>query len=133
MTRNEILATIAEINPAFTRQVRILLDCGARFCKITMKPDPVKDAERGGRPRVFIVNVRATYDRMMKRHYDPSYSFDPSVQTSAMKARRTCTERAILGIVENANIGGQTVLQYRNVDLKKIASIQCGDLLENFA
>jgi hypothetical protein len=35
--------------------------------------------------------------------------------------------------VENANVGGVTVLQYRNVDLKKIASIQCGDIMENFA
>lgn len=132
MNRKEILHTIAEINPAFVRQVETLLDCKARFCKITMKPDPIKDVERGCKPRVFIVNVRATYDHMMKRHFDPSYSFDPTIQTSAMKARRTCTERAILGVVENANIGGKTVLQYRNVDLKKIASIQCGNIMENF-
>lgn len=133
MTRSEILHTIAEINPAFVRQVEILLDCKARFCKITMKPNTVEDnLKRNGKPRIFIVNVRATYDHMMKRHFDPSYSFNPSIQTSAIKARRTCTERAILGVVETVNVGGKSVLQYRNVDLKKIASIQCGNIMENF-
>lgn len=133
MNRTEILNTIAEINPEFVRQVEALLDCKARFCKITMKPNPEEDMrKRGGKVRVFIVNVRATYDHMMKRHFDPSYKFDPTVQTSAMKARKTCTERAILGVVESVNKDGHTVLQYRNVDLKRIASIQCGDLVENF-
>ena len=133
MTRSEILHTIAEINPAFVRQVETLLDCKARFCKITMKPNPEEDMrKRGGKVRVFLVNVRATYDHMMKRHFDPSYSFNPSIQTSAMKARRTCTERAILGVVETVNIGGKSILQYRNVDLKRIASIQCGNIMENF-
>ena len=132
MTRAEILNTIAEINPAFVRQVETLLDCKARFCKITMKPNPEEDMrKRGGKVRVFLVNVRATYDHMMKKHGDPNYRFDPN--SPAAKARRTCTERAILGVVENANVGGVTVLQYRNVDLKKIASIQCGDIMENFA
>ena len=133
MTRTEILNAIAEINPEFIHQVETLLDCKARFCKITMKPNPEEDLrKRGGKVRVFIVNVRATYDHMMKRHFDQSYSFDPTVQTSAMKARKTCTERAILGVVESVNVGGSTVLQYRNVDLKKIASIQCGNIVENF-
>ena len=134
MTRSEILHTIAEINPAFVRQVETLLDCKARFCKITMKPNPEEDMrKRGGKVRVFIVNVRATYDHMMKRHFDPSYSFDPAVQTSAMKARRTCTDRAILGVVETVNDHGVSRLQYRNVDLKKIQSIQCGNMVENFS
>lgn len=133
MTRVEILNTIAEINPAFVRQVEALLDCKARFCKIVMKPDPIDDLRRSGRPRVFIVNVRATYDHMMKRHFNSNYHFDPTIQTSAMKARKTCTERAILGVVETVNESGVSRLQYRNVDLKKIQSIQCGNLIENFS
>ena len=134
MTRVEILNMIAEINPAFVRQVEALLDCKARFCKIVMKPNPVEDnAKRSGRPRVFIVNVRATYDHMMKRHFDSNYHFDPTIQTSAMKARKTCTERAILGVVETVNESGVSRLQYRNVDLKKIQSIQCGNIIENFS
>ena len=133
MTRQEILNTIAAYNPSLIRQVTALLDCKARFCKITMKPNPEEDMrKRGGKPRVFHVNVRASYDHMMKRHYDEGYSFNPSINTSAMKARNTCTERAILGVVETVNVGGKSVLQYRNVDLKKIASIQCGDIMENF-
>ena len=131
MTRVEILNAIAEINPEFTRQVECLLDCKARFCKITMKPNPEEDArKRGGKVRVFIVHDRATYERMMRKHVDTSYRFDPS--SSAMKARKTCTERAILGVIESVNTDGATILQYRNVDLKKIASIQCGDTMESF-
>lgn len=133
MTRKEILDTIAELNPSMVRQVETLLDCKARFCRITMRPDPIDDLRRGGKQRVFLVNVRATYDRMMKRHVDPSYRFDPSVSTSAMKARETCTKRAILGVVESVNEGGRTILQYRNVDLKRIQSIRCGDIMESFA
>ena len=133
MTRIEILDAIAEINPELLPQVRTLLDCRARFCKITMKPDPVQDAiKRNGRQRVFLVNVRATYAHMMKRHVDPSYRFDPFFESSTLKARRTCTKKGILGVVENANEGGRTVLQYRNVDLRKIQSIQCGDIMESF-
>ena len=89
--------------------------------------------KRGGKVRVFLVNVRATYAHMMKRHFDPAYHFDPFFESSSLKARRTCTKRGILGVVENANEGGRTVLRYRNVDLRKIQSIQCGDIMESFA
>ena len=134
MTREDILNAIAEINPTFTPQVRALLDCKARFCKIVMKPNPVEDnAKRNGKQRVFIVNVRATYERMMKRHVDPNYRFDPNAQSAALKARKTCTERAILGVIETVNVGGVSMLQYRNVDLKKIQSIQCGDTFDVFS
>ena len=133
MTRTEILDAIAEINPSLEPQVRTLLDCKARFCKITMKPNPEDDMRRrGGKVRVFLVNVRATYAHMMNRHVDPSYRFDPFFESSSLKARRTCTKKGILGVVENANVEGRTVLQYRNVDLRKIQSIQCGDIMESF-
>lgn len=134
MARTEILRAIAEINPAFTPQVQALLDCKARFCKITMKPNPEEDMrKRGGKVRVFIVNVRATYERMMRKHHDPNYRFDPIANASSLKARQTCTERAILGVVESVSENGSTRLQYRNVDLKRIASIECGDMMESFA
>ncbi len=134
MNRTELMSIIKEINPSISRQIETLLKCGCRFCKITMKRDEIKDnLFRSGRPRVFIVNCRATYDHMMKRHFDSDYRFDPTIQTSTMKARKTCTERAILGVVETVNESGVSRLQYRNVDLKKIQSIQCGNIIENFS
>ena len=133
MTRLEILQAIAELNPAFTHQVEVLVDCKARFCKITMKPNPEEDMKkRNGKQRVFLVNVRATYDRMMRKHIDPDYRFDPIKNGSCIKARETCTKRAILGVVETVVVNGVSTLQYRNVDLKRIESIQCGDIMEEF-
>lgn len=74
MTQKEILEKMAEINPAFVRQVEALLECRAKFCKIVMKPNPEEDnLKRNGSQRVFNVNCRATYERMMKKHIDPNY------------------------------------------------------------
>ena len=70
---------------------------------------------------------------MMRRHIDTGYRFDPSANPSSLKARKTCTKRGILGVVEMANVDGRTVLQYRNVDLRKIESITCGDTAAIFA
>ena len=131
MTRLEILEAIKEINPQFTPQVETLIDCKAKFCKIVMKPNPEEDMrKRNGKQRVFLVNVRATYDRMMRKHIDPNYKFDPVKNGSCIKARETCTKRAILGVVETVVVQGISALQYRNVDLKRIESIRCGDIVE---
>lgn len=133
MTRLEILEAIKEINPQFAPQVETLIDCKAKFCKIVMKPNPEEDMrKRNGRQRVFLVNVRATYDRMMRKHIDPDYRFDPVKNGSCIKARETCTKRAILGVVETVVVQGISALQYRNVDLKRIESIRCGDIIEEF-
>lgn len=133
MTRLEILEAIRDMNPDFRRQVETLIDCKARFCKITMKPDPVEDMrKRNGRQRVFLVNVRATYNHMMKRHIDPDYRLNPVFKPSVIKGKETCMRRAILGVVETVVVNGVSKLQYRNVDLKKVESIRCGDIMEDF-
>ena len=133
MTRIEILEAIRDMNPDFRRQVETLIDCKARFCKIVMKPNPVEDMrKRNGKQRVFLVNVRATYNHMMKRHVDPTYRFDPMLKSSIIRGKETCMKRAILGVIETVVENGVSRLQYRNVDLKKVESIQCGDIMENF-
>lgn len=134
MTRLEILEAIRDMNPDFRRQVETLIDCKARFCKIVMKPNPVEDMrKRNGKQRVFLVNVRATYNHMMKRHVDLTYRFEPMLKSSIIKGKETCMKRAILGVIETVVENGVSRLQYRNVDLKKVESIQCGDIMENFS
>lgn len=133
MTQTEILERMREINPAFSRQIETLLSCKAKFCRIVMKPNPEEDnLKRNGKQRVFLVNCRATYARMMKRHVDPNYRFDGFSLPSVVKARKTCTEKAIFGVVESVVEKGRTRLQFRNVDMRKVESISCGDIQETF-
>ena len=102
---------------------RCLVDAKGKFMTITMRPDASDIEKRGGKQRVYNVNIAEQWLTWEKNHG----LGDGILKESAIPMLRTKFERGIITVCESVHgEGGRFTRQVRSINLAKVESIAYG-------
>ena len=106
-----------------------LIDAKGKFMTITMKPDASDIEKRGGKQRVYNVNIAEQWLAWEKKHR----LGDGVLKISAIPMLRTKFERGIITVCESIHgEGGRFTRQVRSINLAKVESIAYGGNIYRF-
>ena len=110
-------------NTKVANVARCFLNAKGRFCRVTMQPQPSDEEKRGGKQRVFLVNIGANYLDYERKHFGSS----GELTEVGRKILHTKWMRGMISVCESVrDPKGRFTIQPRTIDCNKVESIRYG-------